>query len=256
LGVETFENTAQCCVASIPVAKLVNPLTGLPTTAPAAMLVDHVGGVVNHNRRGQGQWTVTTELSLELTADAEAIIDADPATPLFATAVPITAKNAAPLAECTLTIGGEFLARATVRSVYIDAPDDHPWEWIDAGDPAELAPTLAERMALRAGSDPNAPVLYQTPDSALNNTMSIVHGGISAAALELVASAAINHDPNGIPLKTASLHVNYLRPFRAGPRSRYEGTILRVGRGSGVGEACAIDDDGAVALTARLTAYR
>jgi uncharacterized protein (TIGR00369 family) len=84
----------------------------------------------------------------------------------------------------------------------------------------------------------------------------IVHGGVSAAALELVASAAVNAGRAEHPLQTASLRVNYLRQFRAGGESRYEGTALRVGRSSGVADAKAIGDDGKVALLARLTAYR
>jgi acyl-coenzyme A thioesterase PaaI-like protein len=50
--------------------------------------------------------------------------------------------------------------------------------------------------------------------------------------------------------------VNFLRPFFAGADSRYEGTPVRVGRNTAVGDAQAIGDDGKVALTARVTAYR
>jgi len=67
-----------------------------------------------------------------------------------------------------------------------------------------------------------------------------VHGGVSAMALELVGSAAINDGRDDEPLNTASLRVNFLRQFRTspdGPESRYEGTALRVGRSSGVAEA-------------------
>jgi acyl-coenzyme A thioesterase PaaI-like protein len=74
--------------------------------------------------------------------------------------------------------------------------------------------------------------------------------------LELAASAAINQGRADASLQTASLRVNFLRPFFAGANSRYEGTALRVGRGSAVGDAQAIGDDGKIALTARVTAYR
>ncbi|PRC47741.1 phenylacetic acid degradation protein, partial [Mycobacterium sp. ITM-2017-0098] len=65
-GIETFEEGRDRCVASIPVRGLVNPLTGLPTVAPLAMLVDHVGGLINHARRADREWTVSSELSLEV----------------------------------------------------------------------------------------------------------------------------------------------------------------------------------------------
>ena len=93
----------------------------------------------------------------------------------------------------------------------------------------------------------------------LNNSLGIVHGGVSAMALELVASAAINAGRDERPLRTASLRVNFIRQFfstrEGAPESRYVGTPLRVGRRSGIGEAQAIGPDGEVAIVARLTAY-
>ncbi|WP_459953169.1 PaaI family thioesterase [Mycobacterium avium] len=79
---------------------------------------------------------------------------------------------------------------------------------------------------------------------------------MAAAGLELAASAAVNRDQTEDLLQTGSLRVNFLRPFFAGGESRYEGTPLRVGRNTGVGDAQAVGDDGKVAITARATAYR
>ena len=99
-------------------------------------------------------------------------------------------------------------------------------------------------------------VLSQHADPDLNNDIGIVHGGTAAAGLELAASAAINSDRSAGLLQTASLRVNFVRPFMAGSTSRYVGTPLRVGRTTGIADAQAIGDDGKVALTARVTAYR
>jgi uncharacterized protein (TIGR00369 family) len=115
---------------------------------------------------------------------------------------------------------------------------------------------MAVRVAESGGS---AKVLIQDRDPVLNNSLGIVHGGVSAMALELVGSAAINHGREDQPLHTASLRVNFLRQFRiasSGPESRYEGTALRVGRSSGVAEARAVDTDGKAAIIARVTGYR
>ena len=101
----------------------------------------------------------------------------------------------------------------------------------------------------------DANVIHQRQNSALNNTLGIVHGGVSAAGLGLAASAVINADLSGDRLQTSSLRVNYLRPFFSGGESRYVGTALRVGRRSGVAEAQALGPDGQVALIARVTAY-
>ncbi|MGZ8714901.1 MAG: PaaI family thioesterase, partial [Mycobacterium sp.] len=179
--------------------------------------------------------------------------------PVVATSRPFGAKSDVALGLCELTHRGTTLATATVRSFYISAPG-HLAEFPD-GPTGPLPPgTLSERMAVRvAESGGAAKALQQLPDPVLNNSLGIVHGGVSAMALELVASAAINAGRDEHALRTASLRVNFIRQFfstrQGGPESRYVGTALRVGRRSGIGEAQAIGPDGQVAIVARLTAY-
>jgi hypothetical protein len=49
-------DTSQCtAVMAMSRAALVNPFTGLPTVRPQAILVDAVGGLVNHFRRDSDQ---------------------------------------------------------------------------------------------------------------------------------------------------------------------------------------------------------
>lgn len=255
MGIETLDVGPRHCTATIPVGGLVNPLTGLPTLATVAMLVDHAGGFLNHGRRRDDEWTVTSELSLELAPGAAAQIAAAPDLSMRADARTLGAKNGSALTVCELVLGDDVVGTASVRSFYVSAPPGSPAEWPDYQGENQLAPTLAERMAVHVGEGtPSSAVLVQTSDAVVNNSMGIVHGGVSAAALELVGAAALNLGRDGT-LHTASLRVNYLRPFRSGPESRYVGTVLRAGRGSGVAEAQAVGDDGAVALIARLTAY-
>ncbi|MFL6087592.1 MAG: hypothetical protein ACJ74F_31245 [Mycobacterium sp.] len=66
---------------------------------------------------------------------------------------------------------------------------------------------------------------------------------------------AVNDGRHDQPSNTTSLRLNFLREFRSGLESRYVGTALRVGRGSGVAEAQAVGDDGKAAIIARITAY-
>lgn len=255
MGVETLEEGPDRCVASIPVSGLLNPLTRVPTVAPLAMLVDHIGGLVNHYRRADDEWTVSSELALELTSHALALVTAAPEVPVLATARPFGPKDTGALGLCELTHAGQAVGTASVRSFYIHAPA-HLERW--ATDPTAGPPpaTLADRISVEVAETggPSA-VLRQLPDPVVNNSIGIVHGGVSAAALELVASAALD-DGSGDPLRTASLRVNYLRQFRGGNGSRYEARAVRIGRSSGVADAQAIGDDGKVALIARLTAYR
>ncbi|MGV0849338.1 PaaI family thioesterase [Mycolicibacterium phlei] len=253
-GIVAISSTPERYVASIPVGGLVNPLTGAPTIAPMAMLVDHICGLANHERRAPDEWTVSSELSLEVDPDAAEMLAADPDEPVVATARPFGRKTGTALGVCELTHRDVVLASATVRSFYLPAPDDiAPFPDGPTGPPP--AGTLAERMSVRVAERGGAgAVLLQDEDPVLNNMLGIVHGGVSAMALELVASAAVNRD--GDPLQTGSLRVNFLRPFHCGAESRYVGTALRVGRRTGVAEAQAIGPDGAVAISARLTAYR
>lgn len=255
-GIVTSEDGPRGCVATIPAGEMVNPLTGAPTIAPLVMLVDHVGGLVNHHRREPSEWTLSSELSLELDPDSADIIAGAPDVPVEATARPFGRKSDVALALCEFRHRNVVLATATVRSFYIRTPG-HLASFPE-GPTGPLPPgTLSDRMAVRVAESGGAgPVLLQDEDPVLNNSLGIVHGGVSAMALELVASAAVNADRSDQPLRTASLRVNFMRQFRSGAESRYVGTSLRVGRSSGVGEAHAIGPDGEVAIIARLTAYR
>lgn len=253
--IETDEQDDGRYVAAMPVHGLINPITGTPSLGPLAVLIDHVGGLVNHYRRTDDEWTVSSELSLELAPTCAAVIAAHPETPVVGTARPVGERSTTGLGECDLTIGTELVGTGTVRSYFIRAPGRvAQWPTDDGGATAQVG--LAAMMATGAPCrDGNAHVLPQGFDPVLNNSIDVVHGGIASAGLEVVAAAAVNASRADHPLATASLRVNFLRPFVAGDESRYVGTVLRVGRGSGVADARAIGSDGRVALVARLTAY-
>jgi len=240
-------------VMSMPMSGLHNPFTGAPAVGPLAILVDAAAGVVNHYRRCTDQWTVSSELSLDVSPDGIEAMD-DIATPVVASARAVGSVGTTPLSICTLTCGDTVIGTGAVRSVFV------PADGVTAKRPPQTllrgAPTLADLMAVQIHTGENGSiVLNQHADPDLNNDIGIVHGGMAAAGLELAASAAINPD-HSAGLQTASLRVNFVRPFFAGNTSRYVGAPLRVGRSSGIGDAQAIGDDGKVALTGRVTAYR
>ncbi|MCW2652796.1 MAG: hypothetical protein QOE41_2366 [Mycobacterium sp.] len=248
LDANPAEGTA---VLSMPMSGLRNPFTDAPAVGPLAILVDAAGGIVNHYRRRTDQWTVSSELSIELSPDS--IDDHD--APAVASARPLGPVGATSLSICTLTSGDTVIGGGTVRSFYIPAAelsDERPPETLVR----TASTTLSDLMAVHVHTvDDGVRVLRQHADPILNNEIAIVHGGVAAAGLELTASAAIHSDRAG-DMRTASLRVNFLRPFIAGRESRYVGTRLRIGRSTAVGDAQAIGDDGKVAITARVTAYR
>lgn len=257
-GIETLDEnfTEFTVVASMPVGHLTNPFTGRPTIGPLAILVDDVAGRANFYRRGSGQWTVSSELTVELSPDGIDSLQAAPDEPVVASSRPLGPHGETLLSICTLSHRGSTIGGGTVRTVAITGGPDGP---IQRG-PDTVTRTAQTTMAELMSADP-LPVesgtyrLAQRPDSIINNLIGIVHGGVSSAGLELVASAAINHD-QAPPLRSASIRVNFLRPFFAGARSRYEGTALRIGRNSAIGDAQAVGDDGKVAILARVTGYR
>jgi uncharacterized protein (TIGR00369 family) len=238
-------------VMSMPMERFRNPFTGAPTVGPLAILVDAAAGIVNHYRHGAGQWTVSSELSMDLSLDGVGELDG----PVLATAHALGPLGTTSLGICTLTYRGVVIGGGTVRSFFIEADDVVPKQR-----PETLRrsadTTLADLMAVHVRDGNSEAVLTQRIDRNLNNDIDIVHGGVAAAGLEIAASAAVNRGRSDDLLQTASLRVNFLRPFFAGTNSRYVGTPMRVGRGSAVGDAQAIGDDGKVALTARVTAYR
>lgn len=255
-GIETPEEGLDRCVATIPAAGLLNPLTGHPSIAPLAMLVDHTGGLINHARRGAQEWTVSSELSLEVVPEAAEVIAAAADEPVLGIAHPLGRKGRAALGLCELSVGGEVIATATVRSFYITVPASlAPWP---EGPGGSLPGTrLDELMAVGVGETGGAAaVLIQRDDPVLNNSVGAVHGGVSAMGLELVGSAVLNRDTGAEPYRTASLRVNYLRPFHGGADAHYRAKPIHTGRSSGVAEAEAVGSDGRTALLARVTAYR
>lgn len=103
---------AATAVMSMPMERFRNPFTGAPTVGPLAVLVDAAAGIVNHYRRGPGQWTVSSELSMELSMDGLDDLDG----PVTATAHAVGPRGVASLGTCTLTYRGAMIGSGTVRS--------------------------------------------------------------------------------------------------------------------------------------------
>lgn len=242
-------------VTAMPVSKMANPLTGLPSVAALAILVDDAGGRANFFRRRQG-WTVSSELTVELNAAAADSLLRFPDEPVVAKAQPVGDSRTPMLSTCTLSHHGELIGSGAVHTMPLGG-DGAAVPGPRSGDPlAGLTCTLAELMAVEPMAYESGTCrLRQNADPMINNMAGIVHGGVSSAGLEVVASAALNHEQDR-PFQTASIRVNFLRPYFGSGQSLYEGTALRIGRNTAVADARAIGADGKVALIARVTGYR
>lgn len=261
-GITTLEQNMDDFVvaAQMPNAGLRSPFTGEPSVAALAVLVDDVGGRVNYYRRGIGQWTVSSELSMEMSPGAVESLMRTPEEPVIASARPLGPAGATWLSVCTLSHCGRVIGGGTVRTVPLTGGPEEPLRRGD--DPLVRTPQtpLADLMGAETlPADGGTYLLRQHPDPMVNNLLGIVHGGVSSAGLELVGAAAVNHEQR-TPLRTASLRVNFLRPFiagsHAGAQSVYEATALRIGRTSAIADAAAIGPDGRPAVIARITGYR
>ena len=122
-GIDTLDASDQRCVASMPAYGMTNPLTGDSTLAALTVLVDHACGLVNHVRRAPDEWTVSTELTLELSPEAAATIAARPDIRVVATARPTGEKGDTALGRCRLSHGPTVIGVGTVRSVHLHAPE-------------------------------------------------------------------------------------------------------------------------------------
>jgi uncharacterized protein (TIGR00369 family) len=255
-GIDVLDTDAAgaTAVMSMPIAGMRNPFTGLPTIGPLAILVDAVSGLVNHFRREIDEWTVSSELTLELSPDGGEHATTDANTPVVANARLRGPRGASSLSFCTLTCGDAVIGGGTVRSYFIPT-DDVILE--GPADSLVTTPhtTLSELMAVQVRpAAEGMRVLSQRVDPILNNAIGVINGGVASAGLELAASASMN--TGGPPMRTASVRVNFLRPFYASQHSRYEATPMRIGRGTAVADAQALGDDGRVAIAGRVTAYR
>jgi uncharacterized protein (TIGR00369 family) len=229
-GIEMLDADVESETAamSMSLAGMRNPVTDMPTVGPLGVLVDAVSGFVNHFRHHTGEWTVSTELALELSPDGSDRATAEGASPVVAF--------------------GRLLS-------FFVTPDQVILDELDETLRRTAATTLSELMAVEtAVASDDLCVLRQRPDPFLNNAVGVVNGGVASAGLELAASAVVNS--GGPPMRTASVRVNFLRPFFAGDHSRYEASPLRIGRSTAVADAQALAEYGRPALTARVTAYR
>lgn len=244
------EAATSTAVLSMPAVCAINPFTFMPSLSPLAILVDAAAGRANHIGRTADEWSVSSELTLELSLGNARD---EPGVPVVANAHRVGRKGTTALAVCTLTADAETVGYGTVRSYFVSAKQ------VRANEPDALPPDpetpMAELMSVRVGAvDEGVRVLMQEPNPALNNPVGAIHGGVASAGLEFAASAAMN--TGGHHMQTASLRVNFLRPFLASDQSRYVATPLRIGRTSAVADAQAINKDGKVAVVARATAYR
>src|ERR1700761_6479088 len=165
-GISYVESRPSDAVAALTMSteKFRNPFAGAPTVGPLAVLVDAAAGIVNHYRRRPGQWTVSSELSMDLSLDGVGDLDG----PVLATAHALGPLGATSLGICTLTYCGMVIGGGTVRSFFIDADDVVP-QYRSETLQRSSDTTFADLMAAHVVDDGPDSVLAQRVDHNLNN---------------------------------------------------------------------------------------
>jgi hypothetical protein len=178
-GIATVLDSPDPFIGSMPMSGLINPLTGAASVGPLAVLVDFVGGLVNHHRRTSEEWTVSTELTLEVVPDCLALLARAPDIPVVATARPLGGRDASSLGRCLITHQDLVIGIGSVRSVHIRMPGAFPGD-IPSRRGGDRPTDLIDIMVLRIPEqEADSAVLYQPPNPFLANSMGMVHGGVA-----------------------------------------------------------------------------
>ena len=228
---------------------------------------DRTAGDAGRSRRragqpppsGPGEWTVSSELSLEVDPDAAGRHRPAPDVPVVGDGATVRRERATWRSRCANSpIAGPHWPRPQCARSTSSTPG-RPHAASPKGRRGPLPPgALSDRMAVRVagerrrGHGPSAAGRSGAEQQPRHRARRRVGDGARSWSRRRRSTPGSGDRP----LRTASLRVNFIRQFRSSPESHYVGTALRVGRSSGIGDAQAIGPDGKVAIIARLTAYR
>jgi uncharacterized protein (TIGR00369 family) len=225
---------------------------GLPPGGALGVLIDDILGFAIMLRRPANLWSVSGEISLDLCRT----LPSD-GSPIIARGRHQHAGPHAGFATGTVTdADGRLLGTCQQHGRWVTTmPGDAPPAPAPPGSgPQRPDQAGAEAGTPEAGSRPGLTVsaapdlaamlgarlrlteggawleLDVTPDVV--NPLGNLHGGVTFAACDLVAQAAMS--AVGGPVQTASIHVAYPRPVPGGTTPRFDARVLHRGRVLGV----------------------
>jgi acyl-coenzyme A thioesterase PaaI-like protein len=189
-------------------------ITGLGSLG---VLVDDVLGYAILGARLSNSWSVSTEIAIDLMAPV-------PTRGVLRVEASLTHADArGGFAVGTVTSGDDtVLAVCRQRGRFVPAPAHLLSSDEDgtAGVPVTAARGLEGQFNPKAGA---ATGLAVTP--LLGNPLGNLHGGVTLAASELIAAEAL-----GRRLRSASIHVTYVRPVPVGTTLQLEAEVVFAGR--------------------------
>jgi uncharacterized protein (TIGR00369 family) len=212
---------------------------GLPPGGAIGVLIDDILGFAIMQRRPANLWSVSAEISLDLFA----ALPSD-GSPIVARGRHVHTGPQAGFATGTVTdADGRLLAIGRQHGRWVTtipadppsapAPPDRAPSRPGAARPAvSAAPDLATLIGARVQLTEGGAQLELDVTPGVINPLGNLHGGVTFAACDLVAQAAIS--AAGGPVQTASIHVAYPRPIPQGTTPRFDARVIHRGRVLGV----------------------
>lgn len=242
LGITRGKIVGDDVVTSMATGPWLNGPAGSPPGGVLGVVIDDVLGFAIARHRGPGSWTVSAEISLDLTGP----VPAD-GSRIEARARHVHSGRYSGISAGTVhDASGALIALCRQHGRWITTVPDDPMTPQEAGAPA--AGPVASRAAAPAPWSPPASLaallgtqVQLTEGGAaldievtrdLTNPLGNLHGGITFAASDLAAQAALL--AVGGPTQTASVHVAYPRPMPLGATPRFEARVLHSGRSLGI----------------------
>lgn len=226
------------------------------------VLVDNSLAHVLLRDRVPDRWSVSAEISVDLCGPVP-----DDGSPLTVHTRKVHFGEKGGLASGTVTgPDGEVIAQCSQHTRWIPSPfkpEDveaffaarvgeprhgmTPGEVYAAGGPASLTDLLDARIRAADGC-----AVAEVPATReLCNPLGNLHGGVTFAAVDLAAQAALASV--GGPVRTASVHVAYPRPVSPGTTARFEAQVIHSGRSLGVVRVTALTEAGKPCVVASVT---
>jgi uncharacterized protein (TIGR00369 family) len=234
---------------SMPLGPWLHGPDGAISAGSLGVLIDNVLGYAIIATRPPDHWSVSTEITLDVFDG----LRSGRGTRFAADAHTVHADAVGGFATGQVyDEGGDLVAQCTQRGRFVPAGsafDETPAPdglVLDADDMAALIDATAT-----PGSDGVRVHLETT--AALQNPMHNLHGGIALAASDLAGCLALAETP-GPPLVTASVHIVYARPIRAGAAPEFRATVAHRGRTLGLVDVVGLVD-GRPCTIARVTSH-